>query len=332
MASIVFQGCVQEKSIEVIKETPPQNSVDIQKTPATEGPITSGGGGACVERRDDGSIAHAETYDLWEGAEVFGYKYSQLSSINKSSDEILEVALRRIERDETRKKVSLEVDSVKTHMRFVSAPRKTNDGNFPVIPCDKGFQYEQLAFFLGSRFVLINKEIWEAMDDLSKAAIILHEAVYRMYRLGATHEDSFATRRTVGQLLDDSFEIKNHVIPKDWRVYQCEVDGDPRIKTKFEFAHKGRDARFVFSWLAGSFDVLGSHFSFTLPDFPPFNDSNWKWGDKFENTEQFKMMLMENYSPIDGTTAPTYSTQINGVMNTISENFSNIDVAVEFPV
>lgn len=75
----------------------------------------------------------------------------------------------------------------------------TNDaGNTVQLPTN--CHYEQIAVYQDSdNRLLINRVLWNQLDSVGQAALIMHEAIFRMQR-GAFYVDSAQTRKLVSEL------------------------------------------------------------------------------------------------------------------------------------
>lgn len=86
--------------------------------------------------------------------------------------------------------------------------RRINDATILVI--DEGCTYEQLANWDNvSGNVLVKKELYDRMDNVSKAALILHEAIYKVARETYQATNSDESRRTVAEAINGERAFTN---------------------------------------------------------------------------------------------------------------------------
>lgn len=165
--------------------------------------VTNGGGGkAVVCRAQNGKIYWAELLDLYESRELFG-----LNLINQSLPVNTIV-------DGIKLKLKSSLDQADIHL-FPLIDRVNNifrliSKNNVIKPIDdaaevallKDCALEQLANYVDDDLLIVSQEIWDNLDNTNKAALIIHEAIYRQERYyGAT--DSRRARKIVGHLFAD---------------------------------------------------------------------------------------------------------------------------------
>lgn len=147
------------------------------------GGVDGGGGKSVVCRDKAGDIVTAELLDLYEGRVQYGLV------IESSSDSVLvqmENAIKRIAKGRGLKfqeVVLFAGDYVNTNKTILPAGtglRSVNDSHHVIIP--KDCRVEQLAHFTSQNQILIDGEIWNKLDDTNKAALLVHEALYKEFR------------------------------------------------------------------------------------------------------------------------------------------------------
>lgn len=113
---------------------------------------------------------------------------------------------------------------------------QVNDANPMALP--KSCELRQLAHYIDDSLVLIDQEIWNVLDDLNKAAIILHEAIYR-YERGPNTLDSRHARKLVGYLFSNSnLEPILDGVPNNARfcyAFKIHPDGTHTYEYKFYY-------------------------------------------------------------------------------------------------
>ena len=107
--------------------------------------------------------------------------------------------------------------SLKKNMTFLPAGTelKDVDDSFDVV-FPSGCKAEQLAHYYSDDKILVNSDIWQHLTETDRAALILHEAIYRLNRsVGAA--DSRQSRHVVMSLFDSStgFADPDENIPAD---------------------------------------------------------------------------------------------------------------------
>lgn len=166
------------------------------------GTAVSGGGGAIVCTSKDGKIKSAQVFDLFEGEILYGLP--KFISTNTLSHYLTKTK-------ETLKNLSPNysyiadlMDLVQSNIKYLPSGvhlTTVNDSNPTALP--SGCELRQLAHYIDDSLVLIDSDIWTVLDDLNKAALIVHEAVYRFER-GPDTVDSRHARKIVGHLLSDT--------------------------------------------------------------------------------------------------------------------------------
>lgn len=160
-----------------------------------------GNGGYSVVCRDsEGTILSAEILDIYEGKVLYKRKYPDSSY---SVDTLLTVAKHKMkEHTSFAAKLEKEIQLVNSNVIFIP------EGNILVptgdaLPVIKriGCQFEQLANYTDEGELLVSQEIYDHLDNVNKAALILHEAIYSLRRKSRGDETSQNTRRLTAQIL-----------------------------------------------------------------------------------------------------------------------------------
>jgi hypothetical protein len=166
-------------------------------TYAATGGVDGGGGKSVVCRDINGKIISAEVLDLYEGRVQYGLAPAISSD---PIDQQVQAVVSRLSTgrgEPFSRTVMSYVDFVQTQK--VLLPDGTgllpiDDSHHVVTP--KNCQVEQLANFTNQNQILINGEIWNSLDNSNKAALIVHEAIYKVFRMyGATN--SIRARKSV---------------------------------------------------------------------------------------------------------------------------------------
>ena len=165
------------------------------------------GGGAIVCRDVNGQIQSAELLDLWEGRVID--KIEPLFSTSASSvsvESYIDIALKKIARlagPDYAAKITASLAIVKADQKDVAS-----DGVAIMPPRDaenvfikKGCALEGVAAFIDRKETLyLDEEIFNHFSPADKAALYVHEALYRVLRKEAGATDSLRTRKLTAYL------------------------------------------------------------------------------------------------------------------------------------
>lgn len=174
-----------------------------------------GNGGYSIVCRDSNSlIASAELLDVYEGRLLYKKSYSvDLNTV----EELVKIAQDRVRKYVLfASKLNKEIDLIEKNLVFIPEGHEleSTEDAFPVIK-KKGCEFEQLANYTEAGEVLVSQEIFDRIDNLNKAALILHEAIYSIRRKALGETTSQNTRRLVSQLMatnPDYKVIERHVL------------------------------------------------------------------------------------------------------------------------
>lgn len=184
-----------------------------------------GGGGAVVCRDQNRKIISAELLDLFEGPILHGLKI-----VKETTPYIQQVTqtLRKLDQYPFLQSLLWQIaEDVQGKMKFLPngitliKPRDTGE-NTPEI-MREGCELEGLGYYTGKRELLIAKETFNALSETDKAAFILHETVYFIYREYRGWEvidtkprriktDSFKSREVTATFFDQEsshFDLKD---------------------------------------------------------------------------------------------------------------------------
>jgi hypothetical protein len=161
------------------------------------GGVDGGGGKSVVCRDSQGKIISAELLDLYEGRVQYSLAPKVSSdSIERQIDDV-------VERLSAGRDYNFRTTLMK-HTRFVSEAKVILPEGTGLLPVDdaynvivpKNCQIEQLANFTNQNQILVNGEIYNSLNDTNKAALIVHEALYKIFRIyGSTN--SIRARKSV---------------------------------------------------------------------------------------------------------------------------------------
>ena len=160
-----------------------------------------GNGGYSVVCRDtQGTITSAEILDIYEGRILYKRNYPDNSF---SVETLLNVAKYKMkEHVAFSAKLEKEIDLANSNMIFIPEGNEleSTDDALPVIK-KTGCKNEQLANYTDEGELLVSQEIYDRLDNVNKAALILHEAIYSLRRKSRGDETSQTTRRLTAQIL-----------------------------------------------------------------------------------------------------------------------------------
>ncbi|WP_408096560.1 hypothetical protein ACJVC5_16095 [Peredibacter sp. HCB2-198] len=160
-----------------------------------------GNGGYSIVCRDSNyQITSAELLDTYEGRLLFKKNYAvELNSV----EELVKVAQERVRKYVLfASKLNKEINLIEKNLIFIPEGHEleSTDDAFPVIK-KKGCEFEQLANYTEAGEVFVSQEIYNHLDNVNKAALILHEAIYSIRRKALGETTSQNTRRLVSQLM-----------------------------------------------------------------------------------------------------------------------------------
>ncbi len=161
--------------------------------------VLNGGGGKAVVCRDlDQKIKSVETLDLYEGRVQYGLGvHIKSDSYLNMATEVLTTLGRGRGPDFTKDLVStaLRIDRIKRLLPAGTSLQNIDDSNEVVAP--DHCKIEQLANYIDQSMILVNGEMWGTMDEVNKAALIVHETLYYYFRFLAGANSSAHARKAV---------------------------------------------------------------------------------------------------------------------------------------
>jgi hypothetical protein len=161
-----------------------------------------GNGGYSIVCRDNenGPITSAELLDIYEGRVL--YKRNFQVDQNSVAD-LINLAKEKVASyGHFATKLDKEISLIERNTIYIPAGNELEptDDAFPPIK-KKGCKFEQLANYTNSGEVLISSEIYDELDNINKAALIIHEAIYSIRRKALGEKTSQNTRRLVAHLM-----------------------------------------------------------------------------------------------------------------------------------
>ncbi|HWU41860.1 MAG TPA: hypothetical protein VN132_00440 [Bdellovibrio sp.] len=199
------------------------------------GTAVSGGGKSIVCEKADGTIESAQVLDLYEAKAL--YQLQTLSPGKSVSDYIEDAKAKLLRLSPNFAYINGLIDLVRTNTHYLPSGSKlipVEDAAPVALPA--GCHLKQLAFYKDDSLVLIDSDIWNALDNLNKAALILHEAIYR-YERGSDTNDSGHARKFVGYLLSntDLEPILDGVTKNSIHCQAFQAKSDGSVLVVFQF-------------------------------------------------------------------------------------------------
>jgi hypothetical protein len=160
----------------------------------------------CREIASTGKIRQAVLLDLYE-AEL------PLPATKKKHDELLKNVFEKLQSvsPEQAELYRRRGEEIPKEIKYVSGSQlaDVDDSKHLIRPTEKGCKIEQAAIrknlSLDEKRFLVSQQIWDKMDENSKAGLLLHEIVYEhLWKLG--EEDSVKTRHLVSYYLSKDFQ------------------------------------------------------------------------------------------------------------------------------
>lgn len=164
----------------------------------------SGGGKAVVCRDSQNNIKHIELLDLFEGESIYGLT---AKTFGETQDENLlgakDILMKAFAKMNSGVSIEYSIDQVLRDFRLLPPDVKlapVDDAAPIVIPV--GCELEQLAYYQNNQNLLVDQNLWNALDGRSKAALIMHEVIFLQMRFEGD-KDSRNARRIVAHLFSE---------------------------------------------------------------------------------------------------------------------------------
>ncbi|WP_413293528.1 hypothetical protein ACLSU7_00320 [Bdellovibrio sp. HCB185ZH] len=238
----------------------------LQSHGKPQGGVDGGGGKSVVCRNSKGQITSAQTLDLFEAKNVYNLKLIQF----KGSAEEISAKVQAKLKDSIGSGYDYNPFYARVNriMKFVppsAVIKPIDDAAEVVLP--KNCQLEQLAHYVDDETLLVSQEIWNHLSNAEKAALISHEAVYRVDRaFGA--KDSRRARRIVAHLFSDfTLEEVSGDMPKGAKSCTASLKGRMTYQFNYYPSTDGRKTVMQFEWFDGKpvFTKKTATFPIALP-------------------------------------------------------------------
>lgn len=190
---------------------------------AHAGKEVGNGGQAVVCRDAKGKILSAELLDLFEAENLPEMKLTIVRTAEHATEQLRKAGSRletskdswEDKGDKFYENFFATFSSVldKYHFLQENLGNTPIDDSYPTI-AKKGCQFEQLAAYRPNGRIDIDSEIFQALGQTDRAALLAHETIYKLAREYGRAKDSVMTRKLVGYLFaegDHTSQIKNLV-------------------------------------------------------------------------------------------------------------------------
>lgn len=182
------------------------------------GADSSGGGKVVACRNPEGSLRSVELLDLFEARALYGLEpAAERASVEDYLAEA-KLKLEGIFKDAHNiMNPYVVIADARSQMRLLPEGTKLkplDDANEIALP--NGCNPEQLAVYRDNALLLVDRELWDALDARNKAALFVHEGIYRWDReTGEGAQNSIYARKITGHLFSQfEFEPILEGIPK----------------------------------------------------------------------------------------------------------------------
>ena len=168
------------------------------------------GGYSVVCRNDDGTIASAELLDIYEGRLIHNLNYTN-NSLTVAA--LLSAAQYKVLTEKSfSDKFIREIRSIHSNLVFIPEGNvlESTEDALPSIK-KKDCQFEQLANYTDNGEIIVTQEIYDHLDNLNKAALVVHEAVYAIRRKALGESTSVASRKLTAYLMADKLKYNEQV-------------------------------------------------------------------------------------------------------------------------
>jgi len=226
------------------------------------GPSTSGGGKSIVCRDGNNRIKSVELLDLYEGRVQYQLNYQEAP---ESWQDQIKQQLHRTKLDEYYNSLEIgiplpdRVADIIAAMTVIPPGTKLNPINDSLeVIAPVGCGIEQTANYQTDLSVLIDGEIWNAMSNMQKAALIMHEAIYRGLR---SHGEADSRRaRHFNAYIFSGGDVNDGIsLPTDTKIVDCRPVGEMAYYSNWFVLFLTDDPKAHVQNLGVQFLSLGGH-------------------------------------------------------------------------
>ena len=167
---------------------------------------TVGNGGQIVSCRTPQGLQSSMAFDLYEGKVLFRYSYDKFKGLDpkvvaidlaRKIDKSIGGSPRGLESVEGKTRFVLENLTFLPPGTGLIATPDTGEFVFP-----KNCDVVQTINFRSNQKIYVDSDAWNQLDEVSRAALYLHEAVYWHLREGGVEKDSRRARKIVAYLME----------------------------------------------------------------------------------------------------------------------------------
>jgi hypothetical protein len=217
---------------------------------------SSGGGKAVVCRNAAGVIESATLLDLYEARHQHGLQIvAPASNLDAELARFLENNARStIDNPEPIGQRDIEqIKSLFRSFRFSDDKLTTlNDVGHTLVNIPTGCALEQLAIYMDrSNEIMVDQQIWEALDFQNHAALVAHEVIYRQQRIDGGDTTSEVTRRLIGMLFSTTPPPARKSLQLSGKPFCKAVDSANSRTTQFFIVSNNESSTLFFDLLNG---------------------------------------------------------------------------------
>ena len=251
------------------------------------GVVNGGGGKGVVCRNADGSVKSVELLDFWEAKALYSRSPEALGS---TLQEQIDAGLSRLKESYRFRGWGQVVDEngVKKELadqEFFAEILRSNAAIFTKFDSDRivrlrnvileqtndayevarprNCEFEQIVNYQTSGQILINQDLFEAMDQVNQAGLLVHEAYYQTLVALANETNSIRVRRAIGFVFhgENRFTLPPAVADKMLYTCRSKTEGSPFNSISLYDTGKTPDGleafAVVFNSLSGSGSLIG---------------------------------------------------------------------------
>lgn len=290
-----------------------------------------GAGGQSVKCTDEQDASNV-TYELWDFKESsILYNLNTKQKFNDMS--VKDIVLDRVQHfaeviDENLDQHRNDVTELMTHLRFIKgADLKPIDDDASVILPDN-CEVQQLANYHSKKNIFVSEEIYEKLDNVNKAGLVLHEYIYALERSRGA-KTSTRTRRIVAYLFSQNEELEkvSFLTEADLKVAQfCSTDLLVSQQSRIDFyAVPQPDGSTRLDFIRLGNQLQYSKTSTVIPgEFPSeFNDDRYILNSNFDNESEIRLSSEKSkfFIATDTVLPPYLQTKAKEYKCTSAESF-----------
>jgi hypothetical protein len=253
------------------------------------GGLSDGGGNAVVCMDANKNIKSAEVFDLYEARNLYNFKVKdqgaksvleialaagQAIDVGGAADDPSDVISNHSGSYMRLRTTNVSSDFVQAYVRYVAANMKLLEPGAKLEPIDDSksilipgnCEFSQLARYVDTNDkIYVNSDIWNRLDNVNKAALLVHEALYKKLRMNGENTSERARAAVGAAMAGLSFTPINEDVPAE--ALLCWSDKN----TEYRFAvyeNQNREAVFQFFHLDGKIPLTKTSFKTDLAYSP----------------------------------------------------------------